>query len=126
MLKLIPLEKIESLESLETTLKPLNEKDTKKYYSSIDLICNSIDLVYQSHLKMELIAQKRNDGTLTAEDHQKLILDANNLTKKAILYANTNNKDFIYWNDEDIENEFKNSMLGIVEEYEEVVIKNIE
>ena len=116
MLQLIPLEKIESLESLETTLKPLFEKDTKKYYSNLELICISTKLLYNSHLKMQLIAQKRNDATLTLYEYKNLNSEANILTKKSIAYLKTFDKDIIYWNDEDIEEEFKSSMLGNVEE----------
>ncbi|KAB7891556.1 hypothetical protein [Poseidonibacter ostreae] len=116
MLQLIPLEKIESLESLETTLKPLNERDRRKHYSNLELICNSMNLIYQSHLKLELIAQKRNEATLTAEEHLKLSIEANQQTKKAHEYLSTLEKDCIYWNDEDIEHEFKCCMLQDVNE----------
>ena len=116
MLQLIPLEKIERLESLETALKPLNERDRRKHYSNLELICNSMNLIYQSHLKLELISQKRNDETLTAEEYQKLSIEANQQTKKAHVYLSTYEKDCIYWNDEDIEKEFKSMIFGNVEE----------
>lgn len=116
MLELAPLEKIERLEGLETTLKPLFEKDTKKYYSNLELVCISTDLLYQSHLQLEQIAQKRNTGILTLYEYNRLNIESNKLTKQAIAYLITNDKNFIYWNDEDIQEEFKNSMLGNVEE----------
>ena len=110
-----PLNQLEPLESLETRLNPLFEKDTKKYYSSIDLICEGVNLLYQSHLQLEQINQKRNDNTLTLQENLKLSIEVNHLTQRALVYLSTYEKDCIFWNDEDIENKINSMIFGNVE-----------
>lgn len=69
-----------------------------------------MNLIYQSSLLLK-------EGTsATAEEHLKLSIEANNQTMKAYVYLSTLEKDCIYWNDEDVEDEFKCSMLGNVKE----------
>lgn len=116
MQEITSLNKLEPLKSLETRLNPLYEKDTKKYYSNLELICESINLLYQSHLHIKQIQQKRNEKILTLKENLTLSTEANYLTKKAIAYLSTLDKDFICWNDEDIENEINSMILGKVEE----------
>lgn len=108
MLQLIPLEK---LKPLEVNLKHMKKRDMRKYYSSVDLTSMSMDLLYKAHLLFEQIEEHQ----CTKENYNQILIESNNLTKKAYLISNLLNKNPIYWNDEDIEHDFVNMMLLDVE-----------
>lgn len=116
MQELQPLESLTPLQGLEIRLNSQFEKNNKKYYSNLDLVCMSTELLYKAHLVMEQIQQKRSYKTISIDEHKSLLLQSNNLTKKGFLLLKMYEKDSIFWNDKDIENKFKKLMLGNVKE----------
>lgn len=115
MQQLQPLNSLKPLNSLETRLKPMFEKDTRKYYSNLELVCKSTNLLYESHLLMEEIAIKRDNQELTLQEHYILNKKANHKIYRAYNILNVIDKNPTFWNDEDIEHDFVNMMLSDVE-----------
>ena len=93
------LNRLEPLERLEVSL---NIKDTRGYYSNIDLICMSTDLLYKSSLLLNSIQVKRNNKSLTMQEYNKLFIEATENTLKAKILTTMEQESFLFWNDKDI------------------------
>lgn len=115
MQQLQPLNSLKPLNNLDDRLKPMFERDTRKYYSNLDLVCMCTNLLYESHLLLEKIDIKRGNQELTLHEHYLLNKKANQKIYKAYSILNTIDKSPIFWNDEDIEHDFVNLMLSDVE-----------
>lgn len=110
MQQLQPLNSLKPLNSLETRLKPMFEKDTRKYYSNLELISKGTELLYEAYLLTE------DSENLSLQEKCNLNRKVKSKLLKANVFLNIIDKNPIFWNDEDIEHDFVNMMLSDVEE----------